>query len=237
MVYTRGVQPGFRGTAAEKKKRRRKIIYFKPPFSLDVKTPIGRLFLKLVKKHFTPDHPLYKILNFRCLKISYWCLDNIKTEITANNRKLTKKNKKEDTKLCNCKSKTEPCPLGNKCLSSNLVYRADITTKEGDHKIYIGTTGNTFKQRYTGHKTTLKHIGKKNTTELSKFYWKMKEENKTPEIKWSIVRQINAGFSLRNGCTLCNTERYEIAKAEKDKLLNTRNERKRACPHYASKFF
>ena len=36
-----------------KKKRRRKIIYFQPPFSLTVKTPIGKLFLKLVKKHFT----------------------------------------------------------------------------------------------------------------------------------------------------------------------------------------
>ena len=127
--------------------------------------------------------------------------------------------------------------MDGKCLTSNLVYRADITTTEGDHKIYIGTSGNTFKERYTGHKTTFKYKTKRNTTELSKFYWKLRDEGKTPDIKGNIVTQINSGFSLRNGCTLCNTERYEIARAERDKLLNTRNERKRVCPHYAKKFF
>ena len=51
------------------------------------------------------------------------------------------------------------------------------------------------------------------------------------------MRKIHPRFNLRNGCTLCNTERYEIAKFDKQKLLNTRNERKRSCPHYAKKYF
>ena len=35
----------------EKKKRKRKIIWFNPPYSSTVKTNVGKLFLKLVKQH------------------------------------------------------------------------------------------------------------------------------------------------------------------------------------------
>lgn len=221
-----------------KKRRRRKIIYFQPPFSLAVKTPIGKRFLHLVKKHFTPNHPLYKILNHRCLKISYCCMNNIKNEITSCNKRLRSDTSGADTtRLCNCRSKEDPCPLGGKCLLSNIVYRADIETKEGDHKIYIGTAGNTFKERHGGHKSSMKHRAKRNTTELSKAYWTLKDEGKTPVIKWSVVKQVKTKYNLKRGCTLCNTERYEIARANKDKLLNKRNERKRVCPHYTSSFF
>ena len=53
-----------------KRKRRRKIIYFQPPFSRNVTTPIGKKFLNLVKKHFTLDHPLSKFVSSKCLKLS-----------------------------------------------------------------------------------------------------------------------------------------------------------------------
>ena len=214
------------------------MIYFQPPFSLTVKTPIGKLFLKSVRKHFTISNPLYKVLNFRCLKISYCCMNNIKSEITAINRRITSDNSDHQAeKLCNCRSKVIPCPLDGKCLVTNLVYRADIKTSEEDHRIYVGTSGNSFKERYTGHKTTFKHKKKKNSTELSKYFWKLKDQGKSPEIKWSVVRKISSKTTLRSGCNLCNTERYEIARADKNKLLNIRNERKRICPHYAKQFF
>ena len=35
--------------------RKRKIIWFNPPFNQQVKTNIGKSFLKLVKKHFTKN--------------------------------------------------------------------------------------------------------------------------------------------------------------------------------------
>ena len=139
-----------------KRKRRRKIIYFQPPFSLAVKTPIGKIFLKLVKKHFTTANPLQKILNAKSLKISYCCMSNAKSEITSYNKQLLSNKATPQDKTCNCRSKVDPCPLQGYCLTNNLVYRADITTKEGDHKIYIGTSGNSFKERYNGHTTTLK---------------------------------------------------------------------------------
>ena len=45
----------------EKKKLKRKIIWFNPPYSSTVKTNVGKLFLKLVKQHFPKGHKLYRI--------------------------------------------------------------------------------------------------------------------------------------------------------------------------------
>ncbi len=41
--------------------------------------------------------------------------------------------------LCNCKIKNE-CPLGNKCNLNDIIYQANIATKENDtnEKAYIG---------------------------------------------------------------------------------------------------
>ena len=57
----------------EKSKRRRKIIWFNPPFSLSVKTNIGKLFFKLLKKQFPESNPLSKIFNKTIIKITYSC--------------------------------------------------------------------------------------------------------------------------------------------------------------------
>ena len=48
--------------------KHRKIIWFNPPFSQSVKTNIGKIFLKLVRKHFPRRHKLRKILNPNTLK-------------------------------------------------------------------------------------------------------------------------------------------------------------------------
>ena len=170
--------------------------------------------------------------------MSYCCMNNIKSEINSHNKSLMRSgiDGTGDARTCNCRNKNT-CPLGGKCLTANVVYRAEMTTPEGDLGIYIGTTGNTFKVRYQLHKSSFKNKTKRNTTELSKFFWKLSDEGKSPEIKWSIIAKIRSGYSLRNGCTLCNTERYNIALANKNNLLNKRNERKRVCPHYTSTFF
>ena len=60
-----------------KKQRKRKIIYFNPPFSLTVATKIGKEFLNLVKKHFDTYH---KIFNRNTLKSFYSCIENFKTK-------------------------------------------------------------------------------------------------------------------------------------------------------------
>ena len=51
-----------------KKKRKRNIIWFNPPYSKSVKINIGRIFIKLISKHFPPNHKFVKIFNKNTIK-------------------------------------------------------------------------------------------------------------------------------------------------------------------------
>ena len=53
-----------------KRNRKRKIIWFNPPFNLKTKTKIGKLFLKLLDKHFPPYNKLHNLFNRINVKIS-----------------------------------------------------------------------------------------------------------------------------------------------------------------------
>ena len=61
-------------TNKKQKNRKRKIIWFNPPFSRSVKSNIGRIFLRLLSKYFPRNHTMYKIFNTNTVKISYSCL-------------------------------------------------------------------------------------------------------------------------------------------------------------------
>ena len=53
--------------------------------------------------------------------------------------------------------KANVCPLNEKCLTSNVVYKAEITTPhDGTTKEYIGMTSTEFKVRYRNHKKSFK---------------------------------------------------------------------------------
>jgi hypothetical protein len=43
--------------------RARKVLWFNPPHSLNVKTNLGKEFLELLEKHFPKGNPLNKFLN------------------------------------------------------------------------------------------------------------------------------------------------------------------------------
>ena len=70
-----------------KKKRKRNIIWFNPPYSKSVKTNIGRIFIKLISKHFPPNHKFVKIFNKNTIKLSYSCMPNIRLKINGHNKK------------------------------------------------------------------------------------------------------------------------------------------------------
>ena len=67
----------------EKRKRKRKIIWFNPPYSKNVKTNIGKIFFKLLHKHFPPSHSFHKIFNKKSVKISYSCMCNMSSIISG----------------------------------------------------------------------------------------------------------------------------------------------------------
>ena len=69
---------------------------------------------------------------------------------------------------CNCRNK-EACPLQNKCMNKDIVYKATISTSNAnDTKHYIGMTSSTFKERYRNHIKSFTHKKYSNETELSK---------------------------------------------------------------------
>ena len=63
--------------ANQTRKRKRAIIWYNPPYSMNVKTNVGKTFFKLLQKHFPPTHPMYTIFNKNKIKISYSCFPNM----------------------------------------------------------------------------------------------------------------------------------------------------------------
>ena len=77
-------------TATSKQQRKRTIIWFNPPHSMNVATNVGRYFLNLVIKHFPPHHKFSRIFNKNNIKISYSCMQNMKSRINIHNKTVTK---------------------------------------------------------------------------------------------------------------------------------------------------
>ena len=214
----------------KKPKRTRKIIYFNPPYCQSVKTNIGKIFLQLIDKHFKEDHKLNKIINKNNCKISYSCMNNIKKLIQKHNRKYLKnKNDEENTILCNCRIKNK-CPLNNKCLVENVIYKATISSAK-ETKNYLGSTGGTFKKRWYNHISDLKTY-KENGTELSKYVWKLKSNNIQFKINWEIVHRIGKAKNPHSICSTCILEKIAIAKADRRDNLNKLHELFYSCPHF-----
>jgi hypothetical protein len=227
-------------TTTEKKRRnrKRKCIYYNPPYCQSAKTNIGKSFLNLIDKHFGKDHDFHHLFNRSTVKISYCCMPNAKSIIQSHNKRILAKEEENTAnvrKMCNC-PKRMTCPLNGFCLSKNVIYEAKITT-ESSSKIYIGSTGNTFKSRFNTHTFSFNHEGK-NETELSKYIWSLKNTNEKFTTSWRILRTINGGgSSTSRACSTCNLEKLEIALANKRDLLNSRSELCSMCPHFKKQSF
>ena len=76
----------FKTPEQPKRKRTKKIIWFNPPHSINVKTNVGRKFLNLLDKHFPRGHILYPLLNRYKVKLSYRCLPNMGAQISQHKR-------------------------------------------------------------------------------------------------------------------------------------------------------
>ena len=74
--------------SGRKNTRKRKVIWFNPPYSMNVETNIGKTFLKLVKKHFPCNNNFHKKFNKNAIKISYSCMRNISSIIASHNKSI-----------------------------------------------------------------------------------------------------------------------------------------------------
>ena len=85
-------------------------------------------------------------------------MDNVKSLISRHNKKILSKacNKNnQDISTCNCRDKNF-CPLNDKRLQENVVYKATITS-QNESKEYIGSTGGQLKKRYYTHISDIKN--------------------------------------------------------------------------------
>ena len=209
--------------------RKRKIIWFNPPYNMNVRTNIGKKFLQLIRKHFPKGHQLNKIFNMNTIKLSYSCTPNIQKIITQHNHSLMNNNENQTSRCCNCRSKPN-CPMNGECLTKCIVYKASIKTSENT-SVYYGASEGEFKTRFNNHTKSFKHSKYRNDTELSKLIWKLKEEATPFEISWEIESK---AFPYKCGtrrCDLCLAEKVCIICAEPKGLLNKRTELLSRCRH------
>ena len=131
--------------------RKRKVIWFNPPFCKLSTININKYFLNLIDRHFHKNNPINKIFNRNTLKISYSCTNYISKINYNHKKKLADKSLRDNyttNKLhCNCRSK-EDCPKGGRCNSKKVVFPANIFPMENskEEKVYIGISAGNWKQ-------------------------------------------------------------------------------------------
>ena len=166
-------------------------------------------------------------------------MSNMKSIIQSHNKRVLQKKETTDNspvRTCNC-SKKEQCPLNGKCLTENVVYKATVSSSSGT-KEYLGSTGQTFKKRYYGHKNSFNHRKERLATKLSAHIWDLKDNNEIPNISWSIVCSTGPKTTtLQRTCITCNLERIAIANADVKRSLNKRSELTGNCPHFRGLYF
>ena len=220
-----------------KKKRKRDIIWFNPPYNSEVSTNIGKKFLELIDQHFPKHHKLRKCINRNCIKVSYSCTKNIRSIIQSHNKKIVKKEKEKEKeeprttvkKTCNCRDQRS-CPLNGQCLES-VVYRAELETEQGSKVTYIGSSNN-FKNRFRNHTKSFRNRQYKHETTLSKYIW---DNNLGPEpnVKWSVVSKAFPYKAGQRYCDMCVTEKHFISQEIRKPwtCLNARSDLTNRCVH------
>ena len=156
-------------------------------------------------------------------------MNNISSIIPGHNKNLLNPNVTQYG--CNCRI-GEDCPLQNKCLTPNIIYRADMHCEANkDHKFYFGVAQTPFKKRFRNHNRDLNQKQYIKSTELSKYIWSLKDAGTLYTINWSIAAKVKSSAKV-NYCPLCLTAKYHLIEYFNDiHLLNKNSEFINACRH------
>ena len=136
-------------------------------------------------------------------------MKNMKNLIKQHNARVSKSQEHSENRSCNCRAFLHEC----------FLYQAIVVTNN-ECKEYFGTSEAEFKLHYNNHTTSFRHKKRVNNTVLSKYLWKLKEENVDYNLQWSIKAY---AFPYKCGtrkCGLCLTEKMIIARSDPNKLLN-----------------
>ena len=215
----------------KKRRRARKILWFNPPFSSNVKTNLAKEFLKLLDKCFPPGHQLRKLFNRNTVKVSYSCTPSMEKVISKKNHKILSPPKPLE-RLCNCGQKI--CPLQGQCLAKNIIYEATVTKEDHSQNRYTGLCSTTFKKRLAVHNHSFKSRTD-NQTALSKFIWNLKDKNIKYKISWRLLDRGETYSPVSDVCWLCVKEKFHIIFRPDSADINSRDEILESCRHVKSK--
>ena len=189
-----------------RRQRQRKIVWYNPPYSKNMATNVGKQLFKLMEKHFPKGHVLEPIINKNTVKLSYSCLPNVENIISKHNKKILNPVFQD----VQCKCQPEECPVGGKCETAGIVYKATILTEQNEIFKYIGLSEKKFKDRKSQHESSFRSRNPNNKTNLSVKIWELEDNNINFELKWEIVQNAKPYHSGHDDCQLCLSEIYII---------------------------
>ena len=117
----------------KRRNRPRKILWFNPPYNMEVVNNLGKEFFKLLKRNFPSGNPVHKIFNKNCVKLSCSCMPNINGIINKSNIAKLSKEKNKVIAKCNCRDKVR-CPLEGTCKQECVVYKVDVYSDTGNDR-------------------------------------------------------------------------------------------------------
>ena len=150
-------------------------------------------------------------------------MDNMTKIINSHNKYVASKKVQANQNLCNCRN-PDNYSLDNECLTSKIVYSAEIITDSHQpSKFYLGICETEFKTRFNIHKKSFRHRENEKDTELSKYIWELKDKHTEYQIRWFIVRK-SSGYNLvTKSCNLCLLEKLLLCNfSDKSRLINKR---------------
>ena len=232
-------KPGNKDTANKKRARSRKVTWFNPPYSMDVGTNVGKVFLNLLDQHFPPGHVLHSVMNRSTVKVSYRCLPNMGAQVAkqnAKNMQNTDRERANPPPKCNCQRNLQPsCPIPGACNQKGVIYQATVASNGGEEESYIGLASN-FKKRFYKHKDSLQVKNPQTSTTLSTHFWIKDENGENPVVSWKILESnIHTFNPVTKSCKLCLREKFNIVLNPHLATLNSRHEIFAHCRHMGSK--
>ena len=124
---------------------------------------------------------------------------------------------------CNSRNRAK-CPLENKCLTANIVYKAVVSAPSKPEKEYFAIGETSFKDRFRNHTRDFRH-------KPSPYMWKLKDKNTIVNIKWNIL-SIIYGTPKGGACKLYLTEKSWLLKHfHNEHLFNKKSEFISKCKH------
>ena len=101
--------------------------------------------------------------------------------------------------------------LTETAFNHQFIYQATVRRNDNNtSETYIGLTKNAFKTRYSNHTASFRHTKHRNSTELSKHVWSLKDSNIDYSISLRIISSSSSYDSSSKRCNLSLKEEFLI---------------------------